>query len=1160
MKSTGLQQNFIWFLENNKKETPKEFGRRRCCEKCRFSTKDAELFERHVAHHKEVTFSCNLCSHVSYSRVESQRHLVSHKGSFPYKCNWCSYGAVRRDYMVKHIQRIHGKPADGDLTMDWALPAAKVENQTADQSLEISRTLSEPTQNMTLLSQSAGNVFGLLPSANQPRASAPYILLSSVQQTNNPQTHLICSPAAQSVGNTTCILPVSKTVSTPHSLPSSSHTVITHGISNLANATGNQVEHLLPGRTSSGTAITSSLLPRVHINVPADHATQQKTLLQSHVGASPEKTVLQAKTVTSNPVIFVSEDHASEQKTLLQSQVGVATEKTVFQTKTVANNPIICVSADRATQPKLLQQNQVVATTEKTVFQTKTVASNQVICVSADRAIQQKSQPQNQVGATEKIIIQSKTAPKSQIPLPAGTSGNLKTLLSSPVEPVRQRAIETWNVTAASLTQKPVHTGVIRTIPVANAVQRPIQSGAHPSTQVEQFGQGAPSFSQRNLNAEIPNRRKTRPNILSKRPTEKLNPSTQSSVQVELLAPLNQPIVHNRPLTVSCPEEITIPAGCLVELVEVKTINGTRELELRLVPQQPHAQQAESLRAANTTTPNSTSRMSFKCKVSANETGPMRLNHGTNSLQINAIPEPQGKGPHLKEHSSDLNIDVKEEPEVKVVCSKISVIETPGSLTGGFCDITRSVAKSSESHAPSAGHKTVGKTTETATQLRQTHCRERTKSQSANTTKAAGVKRKLSAPEASNNKQENVESSYQGLPVISSVFSLCPGPEATLNGIHVRGGIADEHAEGTQKSSDSGLSQSMARVNNSTICKTQLKTEKEIIFSTKNIIKPGVNLKEKMDVLVKDTKLTETVVPENVDTVPKEQKDKVVSKVLSSLSTDAHPTGAADKLVEINDSPLSRINLSEQCEEKEKTSVSGSSLVVQKQSNFVLPMYPTVALARIPSLDFYSLVQSTKKVSERPADEESITARPVLYSTSSQQNVQEKAIKLVLKRKRSESENKNAGQDYQSVLAHFVIQSPHKKHKEKKRAKKHKPSNDTLNLSEILVKRTMEKLCLMPLKEDQLVKRPAANQPVVVLNHPNPLFQSESGGDQALKDYNNISPACNPQTGKVDTPAHVVPHCPSFIMKLKKVQGQKYEVTELVMKGVSEKTNLCQSL
>ncbi|XP_061895741.1 uncharacterized protein LOC133644977 [Entelurus aequoreus] len=48
----------------------------------------------------------------------------------------------------------------------------------------------------------------------------------------------------------------------------------------------------------------------------------------------------------------------------------------------------------------------------------------------------------------------------------------------------------------------------------------------------------------------------------------------------------NHVLNHNRALTVSLPEEVSIPAGCLVELVEVKTVNGSKELKLRLVSQQ----------------------------------------------------------------------------------------------------------------------------------------------------------------------------------------------------------------------------------------------------------------------------------------------------------------------------------------------------------------------------------------------------------------------------------------------------------------------------------------------------------------------------------------------------------------------------------------------
>lgn len=61
------------------------------------------------------------------------------------------------------------------------------------------------------------------------------------------------------------------------------------------------------------------------------------------------------------------------------------------------------------------------------------------------------------------------------------------------------------------------------------------------------------------------------------------NPSHVANSNVALLPPLNGHVLHNRALTVSLPNEVSIPAGCSVELVEVKTVNGMKELKLRLV-------------------------------------------------------------------------------------------------------------------------------------------------------------------------------------------------------------------------------------------------------------------------------------------------------------------------------------------------------------------------------------------------------------------------------------------------------------------------------------------------------------------------------------------------------------------------------------------------
>lgn len=62
-----------------------------------------------------------------------------------------------------------------------------------------------------------------------------------------------------------------------------------------------------------------------------------------------------------------------------------------------------------------------------------------------------------------------------------------------------------------------------------------------------------------------------------------VNASHVANSNATLLPPLNGQVHHNRALTVSLPNEVSIPAGCLVELVEVKTVNGMKELKLRLI-------------------------------------------------------------------------------------------------------------------------------------------------------------------------------------------------------------------------------------------------------------------------------------------------------------------------------------------------------------------------------------------------------------------------------------------------------------------------------------------------------------------------------------------------------------------------------------------------
>ncbi|XP_074530629.1 uncharacterized protein znf518b [Halichoeres trimaculatus] len=81
------------------------------------------------------------------------------------------------------------------------------------------------------------------------------------------------------------------------------------------------------------------------------------------------------------------------------------------------------------------------------------------------------------------------------------------------------------------------------------------------------------------------------------------NVSHATNGKTELLPPFNGLIQQSRALTVPLPEEVNIPAGCLVELVEVRTVNGTKELKLRLVSQQESESVIKDTRTVSENTP-----------------------------------------------------------------------------------------------------------------------------------------------------------------------------------------------------------------------------------------------------------------------------------------------------------------------------------------------------------------------------------------------------------------------------------------------------------------------------------------------------------------------------------------------------------------------------
>ncbi len=630
----------------------------------------------------------------------------------------------------------------------------------------------------------------------------------------------------------------------------------------------------------------------------------------------------------------------------------------------------------------------------------------------SEKLIPKSTFPRVHVGSTEPLqqsprvsvsekAMAAKTFPRVQVRAPVELNTPLRALLSTPLS---KRNIQMDQRSSQSTIG--MHVGMQKPVVLpSGTIKSPLHSSAEKSNQLRTTSRALVGSS-----AE---------------PSSSL-----SSVQVELLAPLNQPIQHNKPLTVSCPEEINIPAGCLVELVEVKNVNGTRELELRLIPPNGNPQDRKS----NVDVPSSAAtggKTSFKCQVA--------------------------KGCPVSPSTSSSSHKVKHQRPS--MCTNVQ---------------------------------TITKTVQSAL-----------KPQCSSETPAKKSKRHLKTKDPEIITLEGPELSSESLPVISSVFSLCPTPIQTISKSSPetqRWIVAMKEPKDEVKNAEQSL-----------VCSILIKKE---------------DTEEKPKGASSGLKETKTE--------DETSKSSAISKTHGHVKTskktlNQQSPNLTQPLVLPNQSvvPSNKDDISHQ-DKGNSEPESG-----QQHHSCVSNMYPKVALFRIPS----SLLEPTKKLPEAPTREESLMARPVLYCTLSEQNVSgspEVAIKLILKRNLCEREEKH--QD----------SPPRKKHKkEKRKAKKRRSSLVGMGYPRFSTERHRE-LRLTPLKENQRVKLPGPNQPVVVLNHPNPSDQRVNVGVQTLKNYKWIRSVDHEQ----EEPARKQP---SFKMKLKKVHGQKYQVIEFVLKGVSEK-------
>ncbi|XP_076992509.1 zinc finger protein 518B [Tamandua tetradactyla] len=74
------------------------------------------------------------------------------------------------------------------------------------------------------------------------------------------------------------------------------------------------------------------------------------------------------------------------------------------------------------------------------------------------------------------------------------------------------------------------------------------------------------------------------PNKMTFFEPNEVNLFENKNVEVEVLSPAKEPVQPGMPLTVVAPAELVVPANCLAQLIDVKVVNGTQQLVLKLFP------------------------------------------------------------------------------------------------------------------------------------------------------------------------------------------------------------------------------------------------------------------------------------------------------------------------------------------------------------------------------------------------------------------------------------------------------------------------------------------------------------------------------------------------------------------------------------------------
>lgn len=658
-----------------------------------------------------------------------------------------------------------------------------------------------------------------------------------------------------------------------------------------------------------------------------------------------------------------------------------------------------------------------------------------------------------------------------------------------------------------------------------------------------------------------------------------------AKVEAELLSPLNEPIEHNRALTVSLPEEVTIPAGCLVELIEVKTVNGTKELKLRLLSQQENESVVKD--SMNTVSQNTalgkTLSSAFNSSSNTAKLGSMgmcttnRKLCETKTLNLESpavvltqaaksIPNPACKGPRGIKRTLQETINLNVERPT-VVPAKVAK-SIPNPATKGTCGIKITVQ---ETQTPNAAHPTVVPARRPVPILNPANKGLCVPNRTLHETKklTQGHSPSLSTRNVSYPKgRQNVQMAVKGEPKeISAKGNTTPGMKEQVvqndySGLNQRSVMSASSASSVLTTTNiQGTSSALS------VCKDEvIAGEASLMPNTGYSTLAGL-LSTKHPKVGGRSTLTESKTSAwtqsgrgNERTFEGDMSEPkgfpVISSVFSLSQQPENSQWCVPPLVlalrgmgmckgtsSVKTSSDHTKTLSGQKEGKgtpancgqvviEGMSTTHESQVTQETSDILEIADPiskhTQNVTRNPSVIKDEEKGATTKGNEKcrkmscPKSLPSSVKQEVFCTITSPTDVP--VAEGLPWQLHSSGEEQNASSRFLTVCLKRVRVGLWKP--DKKRRKRNKVSKSK-SLARAETRGGSAALPPAPLKVDQLVKQPGPNQPVVVLNHPKPQVLKRGAGANTCAD-----------TG----PPEVVPKCQILKMRLSKVMGQKYEV------------------